>query len=110
MAKLKSENKDQLLVAFLAKQTPQTKKSCMSSYQTKVYPVTGKTCWVLVYSVLLVALLSGTDFEDMIASLTWPCTLHLGWSAEWDVLLAGADTPPTEWCLVWALSRRHMFR
>ena len=46
------------------------------------------------------ALLLGTDFEDMIASLTWPCTLHPGWSVEWDGLLAGADTPPTERCLV----------
>ena len=44
MVKLKSENKDQLLVAFLAKQTPQTKKPCMSSYRTMVYPVMGKTC------------------------------------------------------------------
>ena len=77
MAKLKSENKNQLLVAFLAKQTPQTKKSCMSSYRIKVYPVTGKSCWVLVYSVLLVALFSGTNFKDFIASLTWPCTLPL---------------------------------
>ena len=97
MAKLKPETKDPLLAAFLAKQTPQTKKSCMSSYRTKVYPVMGKTCWVLVYSALLVALLSGTDFEDMIESLTWPWTLHLGWSVEWDDPSAGADHPPAEW-------------
>ena len=109
MAKLKSKNKDLLLVAFLAKQTPPTKKPCMSSYRTKVYPVTGKPYWVLVYSALFVALLSGTDFKDMIVSLTWPCTLHPGWSVEWDGLLAGADTPPTEWCLVRALSRRPLF-
>ena len=43
MVKLKSENKDQLLEVFLEKQTPQTKKPCMSSYQTMVYPVTGKS-------------------------------------------------------------------
>ena len=44
MAKLKYENKDQLLETFLAKQTPQTKKPCMSSYRTMVYPVTSKSC------------------------------------------------------------------
>ena len=44
MAELKFENKDQLLVEFLAKQTPQTKKPCMSSYLTMLYPVTGKPC------------------------------------------------------------------
>ena len=63
MAKLKSENKDQLLMAFLAKQTPQTKEPCMSSYRTMVYLVTGKSYCVLVYSALLVALFSGTNFE-----------------------------------------------
>jgi hypothetical protein len=30
-----------------------------------------------------VALFSGETFEDMVASLTWPCTLP-GWSVEWD--------------------------
>ena len=70
MVKLKSENKDQLLEAFLAKQNPPTKKPCMSSYRTMLYPVTGKPCWVLVYSALLVALFSGTNFEDLFASLT----------------------------------------
>ena len=87
MAKIKSESKDQLLVAFLAKQTPQTKKPCMSSYRTMLYPVIGKS---------LVALFSGTNFEDLIASLTWPCTLPLGWSVEWDGPSAGADHPPAE--------------
>ena len=27
---------------------------------------------------------SGDTFEDMIAGLTWPCTLPTGWSVEWD--------------------------
>ena len=103
--KLKFENKDQLLVAFLAKQTPQTKKSCMSSYRTMVYPMTGKSCWVLVYSALFVVLFSGTNFEDMIASLTWPCTLPPGWSVEWDGPSAGADHPPTEWRVSYGLYR-----
>ena len=98
MAELKFENKDQLLVEFLEKQTPQTKKPCMSCYRTMVYPVTGKSCWVFVYSALLVALFSGTNFEDMVASLTWPCTLPPGWSVEWDGPSAGADHPPAEWC------------
>ena len=83
-------------MAFLAKQTPQTKEPCMSSYRTMVYPVTGKSCWVLVYSALLMALFSGTNFEDMIVSLTWPCTLPPGWSVEWDSPSAGADHPPAE--------------
>ena len=96
MAKLKSENKDQLLVAFLAKRTPQTKKPGMSSYRTMVYLVTGKSYCVLVYSALLVVLFLGTNFEDMIASLTWLCTLPPGWSVEWDGPSAGTDHPPTE--------------
>ena len=32
---------------------------------------------------------SGETVEDMIASLTWPCTLPPGWSVEW-------DTSPTD--------------
>ena len=89
--------KDQLLVAFLAKQTPQTKKPCMSSYRTMVCLVTGKSCWVLVYSALLVTLFSGTNFKDMIASLTWLCTLPPGWSVQWDDPSTGVDHPPTKW-------------
>ena len=102
MAKLKSENKDLLLVVFMAKQTPQTKKPCMSSYRTKVYPETGKPCWVLVYSALLVALFSGIDVEDMFAGLSG---LPLGWSVEWVVSLA--NTNSTDWCLVRASSWHH---
>jgi len=45
---------------------------------------------------MLVALFSGTNFEDIIASLTWPCTLPPGWSVEWDGPSAGADHPPDE--------------
>ena len=70
MEKLKYEIKDLLLVAFSAKQTPPAKKPCMSSYWTMLYPVTGKSCWVLVYSALLVALFSGNAFEVMLADLT----------------------------------------
>ena len=70
--------------------------------------MTGKPCWVLVYSALLVPLFSGENFEDMIASLTYPCTLPLGWSMVWEGSSAGADASPSEWCLVWALSRCHV--
>ena len=35
---------------------------------------------------------SGTNFEDLVASLTWPCTL----SVEWDGPSAGADRTPAE--------------
>ena len=68
----------------------------MSSYRTMLYPVKGKSCQVLVYSALLVVLFSGTSFEDMVANLTWPCTLPPGWSVEWDGPSASADHPPAE--------------
>ena len=99
MAKLKSENKDLLLVAFLAKQTPQTKKPFMSSYLTKVYPETGKPCWVLVYSALPVDLFSGITFEVVFADVT---ALPPSWSMEW--VVSPANTNSTDWCLVRALS------
>ena len=89
MTKLKSKNKDILLVVFLAKQTLQTKKPCMSSYRTKVYPETGKSCWVLVYSALLVALFSGNTFEDMFAGVI---ALPPGWSVEWVVSPANTNS------------------
>jgi hypothetical protein len=38
-----------------------------------------------------VALFSGETFEDMVASLTWPCTLPPGWSVEWDASPANDD-------------------
>ena len=91
MEKLKSEIKDLLLVAFLVKQTPPAKKPCMSSYRTKVYPETGKPCWVLVYSALLVALFSGIAVEDMFASLT---ALSSGWSVE--CVVSPANTNSTD--------------
>ena len=46
--------------------------------------------------VLHMALFSGTNFEDLFASLTWPCTLPPGWFVEWDGPSAGADHPPVE--------------
>jgi hypothetical protein len=45
---------------------------------------------------------SGDTFEDMIASLTWPCTLPPGWSVEWDTTPADGDN--NEWCHVRASS------
>ena len=45
-----------------------------------------------MYSALLVAqFISGDAFEDLIAGLTWPCTLPFGWSVEWDPSLANDD-------------------
>ena len=73
-----------------------------------LYLFTVKSCWVLVYSALLMALFSGENFEDMIAGLTYPCTLPPGWSIVWEGSSAGADASPSEWCLVWALSRCHV--
>ena len=34
---------------------------------------------------------SGDTFEDTVASLTWPCNLHPGWSVEWDTTPADGD-------------------
>ena len=42
------------------------------------------------------ALFLGDDFEDMIAGLTWPCTLPPGWSMVWDGSSAGTDASPPE--------------
>ena len=42
------------------------------------------------------ALFSGTSFEDMIAGLTWPCTMPPGWSVEWNGSSVGVDDPPAE--------------
>jgi hypothetical protein len=38
-----------------------------------------------------VALFSGETFENMVASLTWPCTLPPDWLVEWDVSPANDD-------------------
>ena len=71
---------------------------------TKVYPMTGKPCWVLVYSALLVALFSGNTFEDMFAGVI---ALPPGWSVEW--VVSPANTDPAEWRLVRALSWHLVF-
>ena len=42
------------------------------------------------------ALFSGENFEDLIAGLTWPCTLPPGWSVVWDGSSAGADASTPE--------------
>ena len=42
------------------------------------------------------ALFSGEKFEDLIAGLTWPCTLPPGWSVEWEGSSAGADASPSK--------------
>ena len=42
------------------------------------------------------ALFSGEAFEEMLAGLTWPCTLSPGWSVGWDGSSAGADASPSE--------------
>ena len=49
-----------------------------------------------MYSALLMALFSGENFEDMIAVLTYPCTLPPGWSVEWEGSSAGADASTSE--------------
>ena len=35
--------------------------------------------------------ISGGAFEEMVASLTWPCTLPPSWSVEWDTTPATDD-------------------
>ena len=90
---------------FSAKEDPEPYSLACLVKWTKVYPLTGKPCWVLVYSALLVSLFSGEAFEEMIAGVTWPCNLPPGWSVVWDGPSADADSDPQEWCLVWTLSR-----
>ena len=75
----------------------------MSSYRTKVYPETGKPCWVLVYSALLVALFSGITFEDVFAGVI---ALPPGWSVEWVASPTNANS--IYWCLV-RVSSWHRF-
>ena len=106
--KLKSESKDLLLDAFRQNKPLQPKSLACLVKWTKLYPLMGKSCCVLVYSALLVALFSSENFEDMFAGLTYPCTLPPGWSVEWEGSSAGADASPSEWCLIWALSRCHV--
>ena len=82
-------------MAFLAKQTPPTKKPCMSSYRTMLYLKISLAEYQYTQSCLWHCF-SGTNFEDLVASLTWSCTLPPGWSVEWDGPSAGADHPPAE--------------
>ena len=42
------------------------------------------------------ALFSGEAFVEMIAGLTWPCTLPPGWSVEWNDSPASSNVPPAE--------------
>jgi hypothetical protein len=69
---LKYENKDQLLVAF-GKTNLAAKKPCMSSC---IFFLSGKSCWVLVYSALLNLLFSGNPI--------WPGVIPEGWEVEWE--------------------------
>ena len=39
-------------------------------------------------------LFSDETFEDMIAGLTWSCSLPPGWSVVWDGPSVGADASP----------------
>jgi hypothetical protein len=69
---LKSENKDQLLVAF-GKTNPAAKKSCMSIC---IFFLSGQSCWVLVYLALLNLLFSGIPIG--------PGSIPDGWELEWE--------------------------
>jgi len=62
------------------------------------YHLSGKSCWVLVYSTLLCWCFSGSPFEEMVASLTWPCQLPPGWTVDWDVNLAKWHHDGFTWC------------
>jgi hypothetical protein len=33
----------------------------------------------------------GTSFKEMVAGVTWPSTLPLGWTIEWDANSVGED-------------------
>lgn len=64
----------------------------MSRRRSSSYHLTGKSCWVLVNSALLVALLSGNlDVEEFATWVTWPTQLPSGCTVEWDPSLIGED-------------------
>jgi hypothetical protein len=69
---LKFGNKDQLLVA-IGKTNPQAKKPYMSSL---TFFLSGKSCWVLVYSALFLLLFSRNPI--------WPGSIPDGWELEWE--------------------------
>jgi hypothetical protein len=71
-SELKSENKEQLLVAF-DKTNPTAKKPCMSS---GIFFLSGKSCGVLVYSTWFLLLFSGNPI--------WPGSIPDGWELEWE--------------------------
>jgi hypothetical protein len=39
-----------------------------------------------------VAMFSGVSFEDLIAGLSWPIALLIGWTVEWDPSPASNDS------------------
>ena len=98
--KLKLESKDLLFVAFQQNKTQNLSKPNMFTYGITIYPQTDQSCWVLVYSVLLVTLFSGITLEDPNTSLTWPSVLPPGWSMEWDPSSTSINS--VEWCHAWA--------
>jgi hypothetical protein len=78
------------LRCFFAKLTL-SQKPCMSRSWLNIYHSSGKPGWVLACSVLLVVLFLGETFEDMVASLAWPCILPPSWLVEWDAFSANDD-------------------
>ena len=90
ISKVKFEIKDLLFVAFQQKKPQSLHKLCMS--RATIYPLTGQSCRVLVYSDLLVTLFSGMTLEDPNTSLTWPSVLPTGWSMEWELSPTSNDS------------------
>ena len=69
---LKIENKDQHLVAF-GKTNPLAKKpACLESF---IF-LSGKSCWVFLYSAFWLSLFSGDD--------VWSGPIPEGWEIQWE--------------------------
>ena len=68
--KLKYEIKDLLLVDFWQNKHLKPKSLACLVKWTKLYPLTGKSCGVFVYSALLVALFSGVQLGFGLMSCT----------------------------------------
>ena len=70
---------------LFGKTNPSSQKPCMSRQWAKyTHSRVSLAEYQYTQPCLWLNFVSGDTFEDMIASLTWPCTLPPGWSVEWD--------------------------
>ena len=96
-------------MAFLAKQTPPTKKPCMSSYRTMIYPGDGS----VLLSISILSLACGTVFQVLTLKICSrvllglvPC-LRVGLLSGMVLQLVLITLLPSD-AFVWASSMRHV--